>query len=184
MILLLFESRYFSSLGVVRVLQKESSQPNSKSPAQLPLRDQPAARKLSGNEWTEIRLKHLDSINLDLELELRKLEAISYYNKLRTKLPKSSVQIPATWVLVFSCISTTLVCLNMVHTGYTEPIGQSGCLPGQPDHFGGSHAMITQHFENSQKSVFGRTLVLVLGMKDSKSRLIPTCSKLSDLRAL
>jgi hypothetical protein len=44
--------------------------------------------------------------------------------------------------------------------------------------------MITQSFENSQKPVFGRTLVLVLGMKDSKNCIISMSSKLSDLRAL
>ncbi len=44
--------------------------------------------------------------------------------------------------------------------------------------------MKTQEFENSRKSVFGRTLLLVMSMKDSKRRLIPTCSKFSDLRAL
>jgi hypothetical protein len=47
-----------------------------------------------------------------------------------------------------------------------------------------SHAMKTQAFENSQKSVFGRTLEPHMIMKDSKSRLIPMCSKFSDLRAL
>jgi hypothetical protein len=77
-------------------------------------------------------------------------------------------------------MSTYLLWLNMVHTAHVEPSSHSGCSPGQPDHFSGSHAMITND-ENSQKSVFGRTLVLVIGMKASKIRLIPTCSKLCDL---
>jgi hypothetical protein len=55
-------------------------------------------------------------------------------------------------------MSTTLVCLNVVHTGQTGPTGHHWCSLGQSSHFGGSHAIGTQSFENSQKLVFCRTL--------------------------
>jgi hypothetical protein len=48
-------------------------------------------------------------------------------------------------------MSTALVCPDMVDTYHAEPTGHSGCSPGQPDHFGGSHTIIAQNFENSQK---------------------------------
>jgi hypothetical protein len=72
----------------------------------------------------------------------------------------------------------------MVHTGHAEALGHYGCFPGHSGHFGGSQAMITQTFLNSQNSVFCRTSEAHMDMKDSKSRLILTCSKLkiSDLK--
>ncbi len=39
-------------------------------------------------------------------------------------------------------MSTALVCLNVMHTGPTEPTGHCGCSPGHSGHFGGSHVMI------------------------------------------
>jgi hypothetical protein len=62
-------------------------------------------------------------------------------------------------------MSTALVWLNVVHTGHAGPIGHYGSSPGWSGHSGGSHAMITKSFENSQKSVFGRTLVVDMSMK-------------------
>jgi hypothetical protein len=59
---------------------------------------------------------------------------------------------------VFNAMSTTSLCLNVMHTGHTEPTCHSECSPGQFDHFGGSLAMLTQSFENIQKLVFRRTL--------------------------
>jgi hypothetical protein len=44
--------------------------------------------------------------------------------------------------------------------------------------------MITQHFENSQKSVFYRTLEAHMGMKGWFARVAPARDLLSDLRAL
>ncbi len=58
--------------------------------------------------------------------------------------------------------------------GCAEPTDHYGCSIGQFGHFGGSHAMITQHFENSQKSVFYRTLVLDFGMKGWFARVAQT----------
>ncbi len=67
---------------------------------------------------------------------------------------------------------------------HARPIGHSGCLPKQSGHFGGSNAMKTQSFENSQKSVFIRTLVVNLSMKYWISRVETVLGLLSDLRAL
>ncbi len=53
----------------------------------------------------------------------------------------------------------------MVFTGHTEPTGHYGWSLGQSVHFGGSHAMIIQNFENFQKSVFRHTLRAHMGMK-------------------
>ncbi len=72
----------------------------------------------------------------------------------------------------------------MVHTGHTEPTGHCGCSPGQSGHFGGSHAMITQSFENPQKSVFGRILEAHISMKGWFARVAPARDLISDLRAL
>ncbi len=47
-----------------------------------------------------------------------------------------------------------------------------------------SHAGITQSFENSQKLVFGRTLVAHIGMKGWVGRVGPVPALLSDLRSL
>ncbi len=47
-----------------------------------------------------------------------------------------------------------------------------------------SHHMITQSFENSQKSVFGRTLQPHMGMNGWFARVAPARDLLSDLRAL
>jgi hypothetical protein len=60
--------------------------------------------------------------------------------------------------------------------GLAGPDGHSECLLGQISHFGRLHAiaMTTQNFEIFQKSAFGRILVLVFGIKYSKSNLIPT----------
>ncbi len=55
----------------------------------------------------------------------------------------------------------------MAQTGHAGPPNHSGCSPGHSDLFGGSHTMITQNFEKSQKSVVG-----------------PARDLLSDLRAL
>ncbi len=64
----------------------------------------------------------------------------------------------------------------MVHTGHVVPTGgNSGCLKGQPDHFVGSHAMITYNFKNSRIGVwsyFGPRS----GHEGFKSRLIQKCS--------
>ncbi len=87
-------------------------------------------------------------------------------------------------VWVFNIMSTALVCLNVVHDGHTGPTDHSRCSPGQSGHFGWSHAMITQSFENSQKSVFGHTLVLDFGMKEWFARVGQRGARLSDLRAL
>jgi hypothetical protein len=43
--------------------------------------------------------------------------------------------------------------------------------------------MIPQSFENSQKSVFGHTLVLDFGMKAWFARVAPARDLISDLRA-
>ncbi len=75
--------------------------------------------------------------------------------------------------------------LNRVHTGHVEPTGHQGCSLGQSGHFGWSHACHDkQGFENSQKSVFGRTLEPHMGMKEWLARVGPARDSLSDLRAL
>ncbi len=77
-------------------------------------------------------------------------------------------------VWVFNIMSIALVCLNVVPCGCAEPTDHYGCSIGQSGHFGGSHAMITQHFENSQKSVFYRTLEAHMGMKGWFARVAQT----------
>jgi hypothetical protein len=58
--------------------------------------------------------------------------------------------------------------------------------PGAPftRQAGPAHAMITQSFENPQKSVFGHTLVLDFSMKEWFARVETFRDLLSDLRAL
>ncbi len=72
----------------------------------------------------------------------------------------------------------------MVHTGHAEPNGHHGRSPDQSGHFGGSHARITQSFENSKKSVFGRTSKANMDMKRWFTRVGPARNLLSDVRAL
>jgi hypothetical protein len=52
-----------------------------------------------------------------------------------------------------------------MHTGCAGLTGDSVCSPGPSGHFGGSHAMIAQSFENSLKSVFCRTLGARMDLK-------------------
>jgi hypothetical protein len=54
----------------------------------------------------------------------------------------------------------------MVHTGHAEPSGHSDCLLGHSGHFGKSHDMRTQSFENSQKTVLCYDFVVDLCMKE------------------
>jgi hypothetical protein len=87
-------------------------------------------------------------------------------------------------VSVFSVIPTTLVWLNVVPGGHAEPTGHYGCSLGHSDRFGGSYITITQRFENSQKSVFGRRLEAHTGMKGWFARVGHTGARLCVLRAL
>jgi hypothetical protein len=57
--------------------------------------------------------------------------------------------------------------------GCAGPKSHSGCSSGRAGYFGGSHAMKTQRLENSQKSVFGRTLGASIDMKGWFTRVEP-----------
>jgi hypothetical protein len=52
-------------------------------------------------------------------------------------------------------MSTALVCLNVVHTGHTEPTGHSGCSPGHSGHFGGSHVTFHDNTKFQKLSKIG-----------------------------
>jgi hypothetical protein len=69
-------------------------------------------------------------------------------------------------------------------SGHTEPTGLYGCSLGQSGHLSGSHAIITQIFENYQKSVLCRTLVVNMSMKYWFARVETVRDLLSDLSAL
>jgi hypothetical protein len=71
-------------------------------------------------------------------------------------------------------MTTASVYLNVVYTGHAEPNGHYGRSPGQSGHIGGSHAAITRSFENSQKSLFGRTLEARMDMQEWISRVART----------
>ncbi len=62
-------------------------------------------------------------------------------------------------------MSVALICLNVVPGGCAEPTEPYGCSIGQSGHFGESHAMKTQSFENSQYTVFCWALVVNMSMK-------------------
>ncbi len=64
------------------------------------------------------------------------------------------------------------------------PTGHCGCLLGQSGHFDRSHAMKTQSFDNSQKSVFSRILVVGMCMKEWFARVETIRDVFSDLRVL
>ncbi len=77
-----------------------------------------------------------------------------------------------------------LVCLKVVPGGCAEPLDHYRCSIGQSGHFGGLHAMKTQSFENSQKSVFCLALLVNMSMKYWIARGEPVRDLLSDLRPL
>jgi hypothetical protein len=74
----------------------------------------------------------------------------------------------------------------VVHTGHAGPSGHYGGSLGQSGHFGGSHAKVKESFENSQKSVFCRTLEphMDMAMKECFARVAQMCTWLYDLRAI